>query len=222
MVARRELSPANEDYLKAIYALTGPGATTVGTNALAERLGVSAPSASAMVKKLAELGLVRHARYHGFELTNEGRRAALEIVRHHRLLELYLHDVLGMPWEQVHDEAERLEHVLSEQLEQRIAAYLGDPDRDPHGDPIPPLEGEAAETPTAALSELPVGSSGVFVRVSDSDSAVLRELRESGFRLGVWLELLGRGEDEIRVRSNRRVRTLSCAVAEAMRVEVAE
>lgn len=221
-MATRELTPAIEDYLKTIYALGVGGSAPVGTNMLARRLGVSAPSASAMIKRLGELGLVQHARYRGVELTGEGRRAALEVVRHHRLLELYLHDVLGMPWEQVHEEAERLEHVLSEQVEERIAAVLGDPRSDPHGDPIPSLEGKTAERPTLRLSDLPPGGSGLFVRVSDSDPAALRELRERNLPLGSTLELLARRGGKVRVRSGDRALSLTLATTEAMRMEVPE
>ena len=127
-----------EDYAKAIYALeTRADGGAVSTNALAERLGVSAASASSMVKKLDALGLVRHVPYRGVQLTSEGAKVAFEVIRHHRLLELYLAETLGVPWDRVHDEAEVLEHVLSEELEELIAAKLGDPTHDPHGDPIP-------------------------------------------------------------------------------------
>ena len=130
-------SPAVEDYSKAIYALEQRVAEPVTTNALAERLGVTPASASGMVKRLGELGLVTHVPYRGVSLTDAGRRVALEVIRHHRLLELYLVEDLGVPWDRVHDEAEVLEHVLSEELEELIAAKLGNPTHDPHGDPIP-------------------------------------------------------------------------------------
>jgi DtxR family Mn-dependent transcriptional regulator len=148
------------------------------TNALAERLGVSAPAVSAMVKKLAALGYVRHAPYRGVRLTEEGRRMALEVLRHHRLLETYLVEELDVPWDRVHVEAEVLEHVLSEGLEARIAAKLGEATRAPHGDPIPALDGTVVEQPTVALGTLPYGARGTFVRVSDRDPVVLRELAE--------------------------------------------
>src|SRR5436309_9776743 len=133
-------SQAIEDYAKAIYALERRDAEAVSTNALAERLGVTPASASGMVKRLGELGLVEHRPYRGVSLTEEGRRVALEVMRHHRLLELYLVETLGVPWDRVHAEAEILEHVLSEELEELIAAKLGDPTHDPHGDPIPTRE----------------------------------------------------------------------------------
>ena len=133
-------STAVEDYTKAIYALQERGFEAVSTNAIAERLGVTAASASGMVKRLGELGLVIHEPYHGVSLTESGRNVALEVIRHHRLLELYLVQSLGVPWDRVHEEAEVLEHVLSEELEELIARQLGDPTYDPHGDPIPTRE----------------------------------------------------------------------------------
>ena len=133
------LSSATEDYLKGIYALEIEGAKAT-TSALAERMGVSAPSATAMTKRLAELGLVERAPYRGVVLTERGRRAALEVLRHHRLLERYLSETLGLPLEEVHAEADRLEHALSEELEARIDEALGFPTHDPHGDPIPSAE----------------------------------------------------------------------------------
>jgi DtxR family Mn-dependent transcriptional regulator len=135
----KELSRAVEDYLKAVYALGAEG-TRATTSALAGRMGVSAPSATEMMKKLADLGLVERAPYHGVALTDTGRLCALEVLRHHRLLELYLTDSLGMSPDEVHAEADRLEHVLSEELEARIDAALGFPTHDPHGEPIPDSE----------------------------------------------------------------------------------
>src|SRR6266566_7655168 len=130
-------SAAIEDYCKAIFALQSRGAGSVSTNALAERLGITPGSVSAMLKKLDELELITHVPYRGVRLTAEGRRLALEVIRHHRLLESFLADSLGMPWDRVHAEAEILEHVISEDLEQLIARKLGNPTVDPHGDPIP-------------------------------------------------------------------------------------
>ena len=170
-------SPAVEDYAKAIYALQrGDGA--VSTTALAERLGVTAASASGMVRKLDEHGLVTHVPYRGVRLTETGTRLALEVLRHHRLLELYLSESLGVPWDRVHEEAEVLEHVLSEELEALIAAKLGNPTHDPHGDPIPSADLEMPDEPTRSLAELEPGSQGTFVRVSDSDPEMLRYLAE--------------------------------------------
>jgi DtxR family transcriptional regulator, Mn-dependent transcriptional regulator len=211
------LSASVEDYAKAIYVLEArQGAAS--TNALAERLGVSAPAVSAMVKKLASLGYVEHARYHGVNLTEDGRRVALEVLRHHRLLETYLVEELGVPWDRVHAEAEVLEHVLSEGLEARIAAKLGEPTHDPHGDPIPALDGTVVERPTVALATLAKGARGRFVRVSDSDPVLLRELAERQISPGDRLELVS--EHPVTVRCDRRRRRLSPALAAAMRVEV--
>ena len=151
-MAMDSVSSAVEDYAKAIYALEtrGEGAA-VSTNAIAERLGVTAASASNMVKKLDTLGLVRHVPYRGVQLTPEGVKVALEVIRHHRLLELYLAETLGVPWDRVHDEAEVLEHVLSEELEELIAAKLGHPTHDPHGDPIPSRDLEIEEGSSTML-----------------------------------------------------------------------
>src|ERR671938_808742 len=177
-------SAAVEDYAKAIYALSNDGREPVTTTALADRLGVTAASASAMVKRLDDMGLARHAPYHGVELTERGSQLALEILRHHRLLELYLTETLGVPWDRVHDEAEVLEHVLSEELEELIAVKLGDPTRDPHGDPIPTRDLEIVEDPTDTLESLDPGARGKFVRISDSDPDMLRYLAERGIAPG--------------------------------------
>src|ERR671928_1648379 len=162
-------SPAVEDYAKAIYGLAETSDGAVTTNALAERLGVTAASASGMCKKLGELGLVTHVPYKGVELTQAGERVALEIIRHHRLLELYLTKSLDVPWDRVHAEAEVLEHHLSEELEELIAAKLGHPTRDPHGDPIPTRDLRLEEELTESLQSLRPGARGRFVRISDSD-----------------------------------------------------
>jgi DtxR family transcriptional regulator, Mn-dependent transcriptional regulator len=136
MMSTAPLSQTAEDYLKEIYKLqTEQGRAT--TSALAERVGVSPPSATAMLKKLADLKLLRHERYRGVTLTAAGEKAAIEVIRHHRLLEQYLSETLGIPVEEVHAEAERLEHAISEELEARIDESLGFPTHDPHGDPIP-------------------------------------------------------------------------------------
>jgi DtxR family Mn-dependent transcriptional regulator len=179
-----EFSAATEDYAKAIYSLQERGGGTVATTALAERLGVTPASASGMVRKLDEQGLVSHAPYRGVRLTDAGTRLALKVVRHHRLLELYLAEKLGVPWDRVHDEAEVLEHVLSADLEALIAANLGDPTHDPHGDPIPSADLELPDEETAPLASLEPGAHGTFVRVSDSDPEMLRYLSERGIAPG--------------------------------------
>ena len=215
-------SSAVEDYSKAIYALEGRGGRPVSTNALADRLGVTAASASGMVRRLGELGLVSHQPYRGVTLTEAGQRVALEVIRHHRLLELYLVESLGVPWDRVHDEAEVLEHVLSEELEELIAAKLGDPTRDPHGDPIPTRDLIIEETDTQSLQTLSAGARGVFARVSDSDPAMLRYLAERGIAPGAEFEVVERqpfgGPLFVRIGSD--VHPLGGELARAMRVEV--
>jgi DtxR family Mn-dependent transcriptional regulator len=168
-------SSAVEDYAKAIYSLQD-GEGNVGISALAQRLEVTPASASAMVRKLAELGLVTHERYRGVRLTEAGTRLALEMVRHHRLLELFLAESLGVPWDRVHQEAEVLEHVLSDELEALIAAKLGHPTHDPHGDPIPSADLVITEERTACLSSLEPGVEATVVRISDADPEILRYL----------------------------------------------
>jgi DtxR family Mn-dependent transcriptional regulator len=219
---RARPSEAIEDYAKAIYSLAGRTGGAVSTNALAERLGVTPASVSAMVKKLDERGLVEHVPYRGVALTAEGTHVALEVLRHHRLLETYLAEHLGVPWDRVHAEAEALEHVLSEYLEARIAAKLGHPTHDPHGDPIPSVELEIAEAATAPLSDLVAGDRGRFVRVSDSDPEMLRYLAERGVALGDALEVLERQpfDGPLTVRFGDRLHTLGGALARAMRVEL--
>ncbi len=208
------LSASVEDYAKAIYALeTREGVAS--TNALAERLGVSAPAVSAMIEKLAGLGYVSHVPYRGVRLTGRGRRIGLEVLRHHRLLETYLVEELGVPWDRVHAEAEVLEHVLSEGLEERIATKLGEPTHDPHGDPIPAVDGTVVEAETVPLASLPTGARGRFVRVSDSDPRLLRELGGLGIRPGDQLEVVPGG-----VRAGSATHRLRPALAWAMRVEV--
>ena len=215
-------SQAIEDYAKAIYALELRDGEAVSTNAIADRLGVTAASASGMVKRLDELGLVEHQPYRGVSLTEDGRRVALEVMRHHRLLELYLVQSLGVPWDRVHQEAEVLEHVLSEELEELIAAKLGNPTHDPHGDPIPTRELTIEEGTTHSLQSLDVGVRGTFVRVSDSDPEMLRFLSDRGIAPGDELEVVDKQpfEGPLFVRFGDHVEVLGGALAQAMRVEV--
>src|SRR3954462_15641769 len=148
-----EISKAVQDYAKAVWTLSRRTGGPVSTSAIAERKAVSAASASAMVKGLEVLGLATRQPYHGVELTQAGERVALAVVRHHRLLELYLAEALGMPWDRVHAEAEVLEHAISPELSDLIAEKLGNPTHDPHGDPIPTAEGEIEEAPSRPLAE---------------------------------------------------------------------
>jgi DtxR family transcriptional regulator, Mn-dependent transcriptional regulator len=217
-----EFSPAIEDYAKAIYALEARADGAVSTTALAERLAVTPASASGMMRKLDELGLVTHVPYRGVRLTGEGVRLALEVIRHHRLLELYLSEDLGVPWDRVHDEAEVLEHVLSEDLEALIAAKLGDPTHDPHGDPIPSSELVMDEEPTESLAALEPGARGTFVRISDSDPGMLRYLAERGIAPGDQLQVRDKQPfgGPLFVAFGDCVHVLGGALAAAMRVRV--
>ena len=216
------ISAAVEDYAKAIYALAERGDGVVTTTALAERLSVTPASVSGMVRKLAALDLVTHVPYRGVRLTKRGARVALEVLRHHRLLELYLHRTLDVPWDQVHREAEVLEHVLSEELEELIAAKLGDPAIDPHGDPIPTREGGVPAVATQGLDSLELGARGILVRVSDSDPDMLRYLGELGIAPGDAFEVLDRQPfgGPVSVRFGDRVHSLGEPLARAMRAQV--
>jgi len=212
------LTAAVEDYVKAIYTLEAKGGAT--TTALAERLEVRPASVSGMLPKLTELGLVEHEPYHGVRLTDRGQRVALEVVRHHRLLELFLVESLGMTWDEVHAEAEVLEHVISEELEELIAAKLGDPEFDPHGDPIPSRELTVPADESRTLYALEPGDQATFVRVSDSDPAMLRYLSERGITPGAEVEMIERqpfdGPVSVRVAGDEHV--LGAVLARAMRV----
>jgi DtxR family Mn-dependent transcriptional regulator len=225
-VAKQDsISAAVEDYAKAIYALQVETDGPVTNNALADRLGVSAASASNMVKKLCGLGLVEHLPYHGVELTPAGRRVALEVLRHHRLLELYLSESLGVPWDRVHDEAEVLEHHISEELEELIATALGNPTHDPHGDPIPTRDLEMVEEPACTLDSLEPGAHGRFTRISDHDPEMLRYLAERGIAPGDDFEVVDKqpfgGPLFVRF-GGTDVHVVGGLLAAAMRVEVHE
>ena len=184
-----DLTVAVQDYLKAIYGLESAG-ERVTTSALARRMAVSAPSATAMTKRLDELGLVERLPYRGVALTDEGQRAALEVLRHHRLLERYLVDRLGLALDEVHAEAELLEHALSEELEAKIDAELGYPTHDPHGDPIPDRELRLVHGESRTLLDLEPGSQGSIARVPDGDSELLRYLGELGLVPDASVEIL--------------------------------
>lgn len=225
MAAKDSLrSPAVEDYSKAIYSLQTRGGAPVSTNALAERLEITPGSVSAMLKKLDELGLIRHVPYRGVRLTAEGRRLALEVIRHHRLLESFLADSLGMPWDRVHAEAEILEHVLSEDVERLIASKLGNPTVDPHGDPIPGADLELDEPATRTLESLDAGARGVLVRVSDSDPEMLRYLAERGISPGDRFAVRDRQPfgGPLFVTFGKREHAIGGQLARAMRVQLDE
>ena len=187
--AASDLTVAVQDYLKAIYALETAG-ERVTTSALAARMGVSAPSATAMTKRLADLGLVERAPYKGVALTEDGRRSALEMLRHHRLLERYLADRLGLTLDEVHAEADRLEHALSEELEAKIDAELGYPTRDPHGDPIPDRELRLKAGRDRTLADLKPGERASVSRVPNDDPELLRYLGELGLVPGSDVEVV--------------------------------
>jgi DtxR family transcriptional regulator, Mn-dependent transcriptional regulator len=210
-----------ENYAKAIYHLGGREDGAVSTGAIAERVGVSPASASAMVRRMADDGLVRHTPYHGVTLTDSGQDLALEVMRRHRLIEAFLAD-LGMPWDRVHAEAERLEHVISEEFEGLISRRLGEPTHDPHGDPIPTADLEIEEPDTRRLADMEAGDRGTFVRISDSDSAMLRYLAELEVSPGDAVEVIDRQpfEGPLTVRFPVGTRTLGGAVADAMRIAV--
>lgn len=217
-------SEAVEDYAKTIYSLQErAGGEPVASGDVAARLGVSPASASGMIKRLAEMGLVDHVPYKGVALTADGRRLALEVLRHHRLLELFLAEHLGMAWDRVHDEAEALEHVISPELERLIAAKLGDPRRDPHGDPIPSADLEVDATDTQSLEVVEVGAVGRFARVSDADGEMLRYLSEQGIEIGAQVEVCERqpfgGPTVVSIDGRRHV--LGGALGAAMRIETA-
>ena len=217
----RELSNAVQDYAKAIWTLAQRTGEAVPTSALADRLRVSPASASAMTGRLEAMGLVTREPYKGVQLTSAGERVALEVVRHHRLLELYLAEALGMSWDRVHEEAEVLEHAISPELSELIAAKLGNPTHDPHGDPIPTVNGELFERPTLPLGELQPGDSGTFVRVSDADPEMLRYLSGQGISPGDDFEVVEKQPfgGPLSVRFGERVHVLGGALTQAMRTE---
>jgi DtxR family Mn-dependent transcriptional regulator len=180
---------STDDYLKAILELSGPDEERVASNALAHHLGIRAASVTGMLQKLASLrpAFVKYEKHHGVRLTQAGKCRALEVQRHHRLLERFLHDVLHYPWDEVHEEAERLEHYISERLEDRIAAKLGDPDTDPHGHPIPERNGAVRRLQDVSLLKWVCGVPAVISSVSDRNPAALREMERLGLTPGARL-----------------------------------
>jgi DtxR family Mn-dependent transcriptional regulator len=188
-----QITPPIEDYLKAIYTIGRElGEPRASTSAIAARMQVSAASATNMMQKLAEMRLVEYTPYKGVHLTIAGEKIALEVVRHHRLIELYLAEALGYSWDAVHDEAERLEHVISEEFEDRIDAMLGHPTTDPHGDPIPPKEGRPPEDIHRPLNEVATGDRVIVRRVSDRDGELLRSLSSLNLVPGARITIVER------------------------------
>jgi DtxR family Mn-dependent transcriptional regulator len=188
---RENLTRVIEDYLKTIYDLTASNDRAT-TNQIAERMGVTPASVTNMIQKLAATNppLLDYRKHRGVKLTPEGEKVALEIIRHHRLLEMFLHQTLGYSWDEVHDEADRLEHVISEELEERIASSLGDPQHDPHGDPIPTRELHLPESSEVSLRQLRPAQKALVKRVRDSDPELLRYLSEMGVKPEARLQIL--------------------------------
>ena len=214
-----EITPPIEDYLKAIYAAAREGEGRATTSAIAERMEVSAASATNMMQKLAEMKLVEYRPYHGVALTSAGEKIALEVIRHHRLIELYLAEALGYSWDEVHDEAERLEHVISEEFEDRIDAMLGHPTQDPHGDPIPSKSGRVPSDADRPLSEVPPGESVVVQRVYDRDGEVLRQLASLDLVPGTRVIVVDRSSDEMTLQREGKRMTLVDALARKVFVD---
>ncbi|WP_091675083.1 metal-dependent transcriptional regulator [Amycolatopsis marina] len=218
-------SSSIEDYLRVIYGLAERGEAVTNTS-LATRLEVSPSSASGMVTKLSQQGLVAHVPYRGIELTGEGRLLARAVLRRHRLIESYLVSELGYTWDEVHVEADQLEHAVSDRLVERIAAKLGNPVRDPHGDPIPAMDGSVEELSTHLLDELEPGTVGEIVRVWDTDPDLLRYLSERSIGLGERIEVVERqpfgGPIVVRVGSQAQAAThaLGKEIAQALSVAV--
>ncbi len=219
------ISHAIEDYLKAIYELQ-EDMGRVSTNALAEKLGVQCGSVTGMIQKLADdrPRLVNYEKHRGVSLTPAGRKIALEVIRHHRLIELYLHQALGYTWDEVDAEAEKLEHVISEDFEDRIAAVLGNPERDPHGDPIPHKDGTVAELCGEPLTSLRVGQHARVARVRDDDPALLRYLAGIGIVPDAIVVIAEKapfgGPLHVRVGSGKSAHALGKQVTDRVFVEV--
>ncbi len=217
----RPLTEPVEDYLKAIYACEQAG-DAAGTNDIASRLDIAAASVSGMVRRLADQGLVSYERYRGVRLTAAGRRAALRTIRRHRVIEAYLAKALGYAWDRVHAEAERLEHAVSDELVDRMAAAIGEPLTDPHGHPIPTREGTIDETPHQTLADLGTGQRSRVTRVSDEDGELLRYLAKIGIRPGVQLTIAERApfEGPISLRIGKHTVQVGPALASRVMVEI--
>jgi DtxR family Mn-dependent transcriptional regulator len=185
------LTPSTEDYLKTIFEIQSLG-QAAQTSAIAESLAIAPASVSGMVKRLSEIGLVEHEPYRGVQLTKSGRRTALKMVRRHRILEVYLTSKLGYDWDSVHEEAERLEHAVSDELIERMAMALGNPRYDPHGAPIPSRDGAIEAPSLVALTDVPLGETAELRLVNDRDGEQLRYLASLGLRLGAVFEVIAR------------------------------
>lgn len=215
-----QATQAIQDYIKTIYKLQ-IGTQPASTSAIADKLGVSAASVTGMLKKLSKLDLVTHSPYHGVELTESGRMLALEMIRHHRLIELYLQKALGFTWDKVDAEAERLEHVISEEMEAAMAAFLGEPTEDPHGDPIPTKEGYMPDIRYDRLSEVQPGTTVRIRRVKDSDADLLRYLGKLGLYPHVVIEVIDKApfDGPLVVRVSASQHSLGAQVTDSIFVE---
>ena len=209
-------SPAIEDYLKTVYAHTEWQPDPITPSVLASRLGVAPSSVTEMVKKMAASGLVSHVPYGAVRLTDAGTARALAVVRRHRLIETWLVQEMGYGWDEVHDEAEILEHAISDRLLEAIDVRLGRPTRDPHGDPIPSADGTLQRRPTVLLADAPAGHEGAVVRISDRDPAVLRALDDAGIGLDTVLTVTDAATTSITVMVEARTHRLPRAAAEAI------
>lgn len=218
-------SKSTEDYLKAIYWLESSGGAAQ-TGDIAAALDIAPPSVSGMVKRLSESGLLEHVPYRGVQLTRAGRRAALRMVRRHRILETYLTSKLGCDWDSVHEEAERLEHAVSDELIERMAIALGNPRYDPHGAPIPTAEGEIEEPDLVSMTEVPVGIIAELRMVSDKDSERLRYVASLGLRPGVAFEVTARqpfrGPVTIRFVRGRKEQVIGHELAQALQCMIVQ
>ncbi len=208
-----------EDYLKNIYELQADGRVT--TNSLAEQMGVSAPSVTDMMKKLSDRGLLTHTPYRGVELSEAGRKAALHIIRRHRLWEMFLVKVLHFSWDEIHEEAEKFEHIMSERMEEKIDAVLGHPSFDPHGAPIPDKRGAIRTVRCTSLNEMPEAVLLRVIRVEDEDPALLQSATTLGIGLDTELTIEGRAErgKKLKIVMGRKRRAISSRLAECIFVE---
>jgi len=216
-------SEAVDDYLKAILKLGGPDELRISSNALAQHLGVRAPSVTGMIQKLAAQRppLILYEKSHGVRLTTAGKRRAWELVRHHRLLELFLHDILKYSWDEVHEEAERLEHFISERFEDRLAAILGNPEIDPHGHLIPEKNQVGKFNRESALLDWPLQTPGIISSISDRDASALQQLQQQGIKPGLILTVRQRNASSsisIRIEDEKRDVRLGIGLAKLVLV----
>lgn len=224
---RENLTRVIEDYLKTIYELTRASERAT-TNQIAARMEVTPASVTNMIQKLAETDppLLDYRKHRGVELSPEGERVALEIIRHHRLLEMFLHETLGYSWDEVHEEADRLEHVISEEMEERIAISLGNPQHDPHGDPIPSRDLQMPQSTAVTLSQLRPFQKAQVKRVSDSDPDLLRFLSERGIEPAARLEILDYSPFDnnlqVQVMGERETVVLGAVITSQVFVEIIE